>query len=273
MSYTPIVPYSGFAGWSFLQRTATDQKSAFVKSAEMTRDADYFREHAASLRTADDLVSDRRMLKVALGAFGLSEDINNRYFLKKILEDGTLTTDALANKLSDKRYLQFSRAFGFGDFAIPRTHLSDFADKMIAAYQTQSFETAVGAQSNEMRLAMNAERELPGISNGTQSETAKWYQIMSSPPLRQVVQTAFGFPSSFVALDLDQQLAAFKDAAGRYLGTSDASDLADADVRENLIRLFLVRSEVSGTGANLSGQRAALTLLQAGSPSGVSVLL
>lgn len=273
MSFRPLIPYAGLAGWSFLQRTGAEQRSAFVKSGEIARDTEYFREHATSLRTADDLVGDRRMLKVALGAFGLSDDINNRYFLKKVLEDGTLSADALANKLSDKRYLQFSKAFGFGDFAIPRTQLSDFADKMIAAYQTQSFETAVGEQSNELRLAMNAERDLPGIATGLQSDNGKWFRIMSSPPLRQVIQTAFGFPSSFVGLDLDQQLSAFKDASDRYLGTSSAADFDDAEVRENLIRLFLVRSDVSGTGPGLTGQKAALTLLQSGGPGRVSLRL
>ncbi len=273
MSFVPLIPYAGVAGWSFLQRTGAGQRSAFVNSNEMARDAEYFREHAASLQTAEDLVSDRRMLKVALGAFGLSDDINNRYFLKRVLEDGTLSNDALANKLSDKRYLEFSKAFGFGDFAIPRTQLSDFADKMIAAYQTQAFEASVGDQSNELRLAMNAERELSDIAAGTQSETSKWYQTMSSPPLREVVQTAFGFPSSFVALDLDQQLGALKDASQRYLGTSEVSDFADAEIREDLIRLFLVRSEVSGTGAALSGQNVALSLLRAGAAGRVSILL
>jgi hypothetical protein len=239
----------------------------------MTRDAEYFRAHAASLRTADDLVNDRRMLKVALGAFGLSDDINNRYFLKRILEDGTLSAGALANKLSDKRYLQFSKAFGFGDFAIPRTQLSDFADKMIAAYQTQAFEIAVGEQSNELRLALNAARDLPAIAAGTQSDNGKWYQIMSSPPLRQVIQTAFGFPPSFVGLGLDRQLDAMKDASQRYLGTSSATALGDASVRDTLIRLFLVRSDLSGTAPGATGQSAALSLLQAGQTGSLSLRL
>lgn len=273
MSFRPLIPFAGLSGWSFLQRTGTAQQSAFAKSDEMTRDAEYFRAHVASLRTADDLVGDRRMLKVALGAFGLSDDINNRYFLKKVLEDGTLTAGALANKLSDKRYLQFSKAFGFGDFATPRTQLSDFADKMIAAYQTQAFETAVGEQSNELRLAMNAAHELPSIAKGVQSDNGKWYQIMSSPPLRQVIQTAFGFPPSFAGLDLDQQLGAFKDASERYLGTASATEFGNAEVRESLIRLFLVRSDVSGTAPGLTGQRAALSLLQAGGAGRISLRL
>jgi hypothetical protein len=76
-----------------------------------------------------------------------------------------------------------------------------------------------------------------------------------------------------VALDLDQQLGAFKDAAQRYLGTSNATDFADGETREDLIRLFLVRSEVSGTSAGLSGQSAALSLLQSVSARQVSILL
>lgn len=273
MSFRPLIPYTGLPGWSFLERTGAAQRSAFVKSDEMTRDAEYFRAHAASLRTADDLVNDRRMLKVALGAFGLSDDINNRYFLKKVLEDGGLSAGALANKLSDKRYLEFTKAFGFGDFAIPRTQLSDFADKMIAAYQTQSFEAAVGEQSNELRLAMNAARDLPNIAKSVRSDNGKWYQIMASPPLRQVIQTAFGLPSSFVGLDLDQQLGALKDASERYLGTSSVTDFGDAEVRENLIRLFLVRGDVSGTTPGLAGQSVALSLLQAGGASRLSLRL
>ena len=40
---------------------------------------------------------------MALGAFGLQDDINNRYFIRKILEEGTTNEDALANRFSDTR--------------------------------------------------------------------------------------------------------------------------------------------------------------------------
>ena len=50
---------------------------------------------------------------VALGAFGLQDDLPNRFFIQKVLEGGTLSTDSLANKLSDPRYAALAKAFGF----------------------------------------------------------------------------------------------------------------------------------------------------------------
>lgn len=272
MSFQPVVPFSGLAGWAYLKRSGATQMQAFASSGEMNRDADYFRQKIGSVKTAEDLVSDRRLLKVALDAFGLSGDINNRFFIRKVLEDGTLSTDALANKLSDKRYLKLSKAFGFGDFSTPRTQLSDFADEILSSYRTSSFETAVGSQSNDLRLALNADRELPGIAASAASENGKWYAVMTSAPLRQVFQTAFGLPQSFVTVDLDQQLTAFKSASERYLGTTDPASFADDKIRERLIRLFLARSDASPTTAQTTGQSAALALLGGGSTSAISRL-
>lgn len=273
MSFQPVIPFSGLAGWAYLKRTGGAQMQAFAASGEVSRDADYFRQKIGSVKTAEDLVSDRRLLKVALDAFGLSSDINNRFFIRKVLEDGTLTADALANKLSDKRYFKLSKAFGFGDFTTPRTQLSDFADEILRSYRKASFEASVGEQNNNLRLALNADRELPGLATSAATENGKWFAVMSSAPLRQVFQTAFGLPPGFLTLDLDRQLAAFKDSALRYLGTSDLSALADSATRERLLGLFLARGENDPTAVSTTGQSAALALLRGGSGTGLSRLL
>ena len=261
MSFAPVIPFGGYAGWKFLARTGAAQKEAFLASPALQRDEAYFREKIGSIRTAEDLVADRRLLSVALGAFGLGEDIGNKYFIRKVLEDGTLNADALANKLADKRYLEFSGAFGFGDFAVPRTQLSDFADRILAAYETRSFEAAVGETNDEMRLAMNAERELGTLAARSISGDAKWFTIMGSAPLREVFQTAFGLPSSFASIDLDQQLLVMKDRAERFLGSADIGQFSDPGKIEDLVRLYLLREETDAA-IGYTAQSAALTLLQ-----------
>ena len=262
MSFTPVVPFGGYAGWKFLARTMTAQKEAFVESAALQRDEAYFREKIGGIATAEDLVADRRLLSVALDAFGLGDDIDNKYFIRKVLEDGTLDADALANKLADKRYLEFSKAFGFGDFDVPRTRLSDFADVILASYETRQFEQAVGAQSEEMRLGLNAERELAKLSGRNISNDAKWFSVMGSAPMRQVFQTALGLPPSFAAIDLDQQLGTLKDRAERVFGSSDIAQFSDPQKVEDLVRLYLLRAEAQGAGSVYSAQSAALTLLR-----------
>lgn len=263
MSFSPVVPFGGYAGWSFLQRTMERQTESFLTGAVMQRDEDYFREKIGQVRSARELVEDRRLLGVALGAFGLDADIDNRYFIRKVLEDGTLDPKALANRLADKQYLAFSQAFGFGDFAIPRTGLSDFADSIVLAWQTQQFERAVGEQDGDLRLALNAGRELATLAPRNLSEETKWFTIMGNPPLRQVFEKALGLPSSFASLDLDQQLSVFQDKAGRIFGEESVGQFADPEKTEKLLRTFLIRSEAGSGISSVAAGAAALQILQA----------
>ena len=85
MTFQPIVPLTGYVGWRFLQNTLERQQETFNQSSQVQRDTTYFRENIGKIQTAEELVNDRRLLSVALGAYGLDEDINNlisgNYFL------------------------------------------------------------------------------------------------------------------------------------------------------------------------------------------------
>jgi hypothetical protein len=264
MSFSAIVPTGGYGGWLFLKRTEDTQQAALARSPEYKRDDAYFREKIASVTTAEELVSDRRLLTVALGAFGLDDDINNRFFLRKVLEDGTLVSDALSNRLADKRYREFSQAFGFGDVSAPRTTLREFPDEILDRYKVRQFERAVGERSGSLRLALDAERTIAELASRNGSDTTKWFQMMGTPPMRTVVQTALGLPSSLSAIDIDQQLATFKEKARDVLGIERFDDLARPDRMEELLRRYLVLAPgESSLGAASSGS-SALQLLQAG---------
>ncbi|WP_456390113.1 DUF1217 domain-containing protein [Profundibacter sp.] len=260
--FQPVVPFGGFAGWSFLTRTLDNQKEAYAKSSEVAREVNYFKENISKVQTAEDLVADRTLLKVALEAFGLGEDINNKFFIRKVLEDGTLTDDALANRLSDKRYLEFSKAFGFGDFSVASTVLSDFGSKITAAFKEREFEAAVGDQNEDFRLALGIERDLTDIAGKDLSEDTLWFTVMGNPPLRQVFETAFNLPQSFGALNLDKQLETFKDKAQSAFGDGGIKQFTSAEKQEDLTRLFLLRKDVQALNVNVGSGQTALTLLQ-----------
>ncbi len=276
MSFSPVVPVGGFGGWVFLKRTMESQTRAFQAQPQLHRDEAYFREKIGAVKTADDLVSDRRLLKVALGAYGLDADINNRFFLRKVLEDGTLKDGALANRLADKQYRAFSAAFGFGDFSIPSTQLSDFADKMLARYDARQFEIAVGEKSETLRLALNAERELPVLARKASSEDSKWFTVMGTAPLRAVFQTAFGLPRSFASIDIDQQLGVFKAKAEQLFGNSSVSQFSNPEKLDGVLRRYLALGDQGVAGSVAKGSLA-LQLLQTGvgrgSAAGILALL
>lgn len=262
MSFQPIVPFGGISGWAFINRTRENQQLAFNQSVPIQRDTEYFKENIANITTAEDLVADRRLLSVALGAFGLDDDIGNKFFVEKVLNDGTFDSDDLANKLSDKRYLAMAKAFGFGDFDTPNTQLSDFPEKIISLYQTQKFEGAIGDQNEDLRSALSLERELDTVLQKDTSENANWFTIMGTPPLRAVFEAGLGVPSSVGSLDLDRQLEIFKERAGRLFGDTSVSQFSDPEKSQKLIQKFLVLSEIQSNFSSTTASSAALAILQ-----------
>lgn len=260
MTFQPVIPLGGYAGWTFLQRTLDTQKEAFVQTSSFERTTDYFRANISKITTAEELVADRSLLEVALGAFGLDDDINNKAFIQKVLEEGTLAEDSLANRLSDSSYSSLSLEFGFGDLG-SRTGLSTFADTILNRYEDRQFERAVGDVNNDMRLALNLSTGLEDIFAQDLSEDSQWFAVMGNTPVRTIFETALGFPSSFGAIDIDQQLTAFQDRAQSTFGTDQVSDFADPELQEKLIRLYLVQSQAAAF-ASVSGSSVALSLLQ-----------
>lgn len=261
--FAPVLPLSGLAGFALLTRTLDRQTELFNASPALRRDTEYFAQTIGNIRTAEELVADRRLLRVALGAFGLQDDIDSRAFVRKILEQGTEADTALANRLSDDRYRRFADAFGFADADGPRTGDPGFAARIIDQFRRREFEVAVGEQDTAMRLALNADRELLELAGDDASDKALWFRVLGTPPLRQVFETALGLPASFAQLDIDRQLDALRSRASRQLGIESARDLADTGIREALVRQFLLRDQISAS-AVLSSQSIALTLLQAG---------
>lgn len=272
MSFSIALPLSGYGGWKFLRRTEEAQMQRMQADPIMQRDEAYFREKIGSVTTADQLVSDKRLLRVALGAYGLSGDVNNTYFIKKVLQDGTLDTGDLANRLTDKNYAALSSAFGFGDYSVPATQVSTFADDILARYEQRKFEEAVGDSNGDYRIALYAERELPALAAKTLSEDGKWFSIMGSAPLREFFETAFGLPSSFSGMDVDQQLVVLKDKSDRLFGTSDVSDFTSGATLDKLVRQYLLRAEIAAGSASAGSGSAALQVLQAGQSSLAALL-
>ena len=262
MTFQPILPLDGYAGWTFLKRTMTRQQEALQSSPANQRDEAYFRSRIGKIATAEQLVSDRRLLRISLTAFGLESDLNNRAFIQKVLEGGTLKEGSLANRLADKQYQKFSAAFGFGDFSVPRTRLSDFADGILQQLRARNLEVAVGARQNSFRLALNAEREIAELASRSISETAKWFTVLGSPPLRQVMQTAFGLPRSFASIDIDQQVSILRARSLSAFGSDTISQFADPARLEALVRRFILREDLQTRADGASSAAIALQLLR-----------
>jgi hypothetical protein len=242
------------------------QEAAHAASPAAQRDAAYFREAIASVQTATELVSDRRLLRVALTAFGLAEDLPNRAFVEKVLESSTLDPASLVNRLTDTRYKRMANAFGLGPDMLPQTGNAGFADRILTGFQEQSFEAAVGEQDPSMRLALALDRDLGQIASETASEATKWYKVLGTPSLRSVFETAYALPSSFGSIDIDRQVEILRERTERLTGNDSVSQFTRSDTVEALTRRYFLMGQIA-EGQATNGQSAALSLLQMGQAS------
>jgi len=270
MAFQPQIPLPGIAGWRFLERTQASQQAAFDKGPQIARDIARFEEGIAGIATSADLIADRRLLKVALGAFGLEGEIDKRAFIRKTLDEGTTEPRALANRLTDPAWRRFAEAFGFGNPGGARTTEPGFAARIVADYRTRAFEAAVGESSNDMRLAMNFRREMAELSKG---EGASWFTLLGSKPLRTVMEKALGLPKEFGQIDVDRQRDMMADRADRVFGKPDLSAFQDPAMVEKAINRFLARSQLEAGPPPTAPGVAALTLLQNASDAGSQGLL
>ncbi len=260
MSYQVLTGGGGLAGWKFLNRTSEKQRELVARDARVVAATVNFHHKIASITSAEDLISDFRLMNVALQAFGLEGDIGNKAYIRKVLESDLSDERSLANRLSNKNYKQLAGAFNFGEPGAVQTTSAEFADMITSRYIQREFEARVGKGDRNLRLGLSAQHELGALAKKPSSNTTKWYEILGNTPLRTVFEGAFGFTSAYRKLPIDRQLSEFRDAAKKIFGTDDIQNIAAPESREKLIQRFLVRSGVQVDSAS-NRYSAALTLL------------
>ncbi len=263
MSYQVFTGSGGLAGWALLNKTSARQRELVAADGAVTTATTNFRTKIGSVTSADELLSDYRLLNVALRAFGLEGDIGNRAFIRKVLESDLSEKGSLANRLSNKNYQRLAEAFGFNPSGQAQTTKPGFADKITAQYVEREFEARVGQGDQNLRLALNARRELAGLAERPSTNATKWYEVLGSKPLRTVFEGAFGFGKAYGKLPIDRQLQEFTKAAQKMFGSDDMTQFANPDKVEKLVRNFLARSAIQVDTAT-NRYSTALSLLSGG---------
>lgn len=255
MSYVPAIPVGGVVGLRFLERTEEAQRAAHARSPEIQRNIAYFAENISKISTAEELIADRRLLTVALGAYGLGDEIDKKAFVRKILEEGVEEPGTLGNRLNNQSYIEMAGAFRFDRGEFSNTVSPSLRDEVISKYLSQSFEVAVGEQNESLRLALDFKRRSSEVAD------RGWYALLGDRPTRAVLETALGIPSSAAGIDIDKQVELYEDRALRVFGTKDPVELTDPAMMDKIISRFLVLDEAkNGPGFSTPGYTA-ITLL------------
>ncbi|MER2537538.1 MAG: DUF1217 domain-containing protein [Rhizobiaceae bacterium] len=81
----------------------------------------YYVSTISNVQSIDDLMADSRLLRVAMGAFGLDSTKEAPARVREMLEGGVSDPASPANSLADKRYAAFVAAFDFARYGAATT--------------------------------------------------------------------------------------------------------------------------------------------------------
>ncbi len=195
---------SGMLSIPMYLATARDESARVGKfaAADLVTKSDiaYLKKVAPKLTTPDALLKDYRALKVVLGAYGMSDRLNQTALVKKLLTQDPQATRSLARGLANQAAFRFATALGNWTSAAS-SPLSNIAtlNQIANSYAQTNFEANQGKQVPGMQQALYFRRT---IANATTVP-----QVISDSTLIEVVSGALNLPDQFGTLDYDRQVA------------------------------------------------------------------
>jgi hypothetical protein len=157
----------------------------------------YYQAHIASVTTPSQLVNNTRLFNYVMTAFGLGNMTYARSLIRKVLEQGTSSSTALANTLDNPNILALAQAFNFAQKGAATTKSAATTTDVVNKYVMQTLETNEGSQNPGVELALYFQQHASSITNG--------YSILADKNLLTVVQTTLGISSYTSAENIDQQ--------------------------------------------------------------------
>jgi hypothetical protein len=143
------VGLSGASGWKSLEKTLTKRLDMYARAPDVAREIEYFKANIGKVKTAEDLTKDYRLYSFALRAHGLDSQINSQALMRKVLESDPDSTSSYAYKMTDPKFRDFARSFGFGSSASALNANTEKVEDALLTYIKKEFTRVKGETINE----------------------------------------------------------------------------------------------------------------------------
>ena len=82
---------------------------------QVSREAEYYRDNIGKVKTVDEFLKNDRLYNYAMRANGLTDMIDSKAFMRKVLKSDLDDPKSFARVLVDTRYQTFARSFNFAN--------------------------------------------------------------------------------------------------------------------------------------------------------------
>jgi len=240
--------------YQMLQTNTALTKTLTQNDAMVKRDTEYYQANISKVKTIDDLMKDYRLYSYAMKAYGLEDMIYAKAFMKKVLTEGVTDTKSMANKMTDKRYLEFAKAFDFVAKGDKATSEASATTEAVSKYYQQTLEKKEGEQNEGVRLALYFKRKASSVTTTM--------GLLADKALLKFVQTTFNIPTGASKADLDLQVRNLE----KHINIKDLQDPKKVD---KLIQRFSAMWDMNN--ASIEQISPVLTLFSEPTEVGMSV--
>lgn len=240
--------------YQMLQTNTALTKTLTQNDAMVKRDTEYYLANISKVKTIDAFVKDYRLFSYAMKAYGLEDMTYAKAFIKKVLTEGIADTKSMANKMTDKRYMEFAKAFDFAAKGDKATSETSATTEAVSKYYQQTLEKKEGEQNEGVRLALYFKRKASSVTTTM--------GLLADKALLKFVQTTFSIPTGASKADLDLQVRNLE----KHLNIKDLQDPKKVD---KLIQRFAAMYDMNNVSAATASP--VLTLFSEPAEAGISV--
>ncbi len=207
------------------------------------REIEYFRENIGKVDNAEELLADERLYRFALTAFDLESQADSRALVKKVLDEGVVDDDALANQLIDKKFRDLAAALGFAEVGDRNVRNPNFVEDTIDAFTRVKVETDAGEDNLGVRLGAYFDRKADNLSS--------YYDVLGDRALREVMFVALDLPDELNQTSPDKLVEIFE-------SRMPLEDLNDPEKRGKFIERFTLLYDIRNGSPGFASNTLAL---------------
>jgi hypothetical protein len=219
-----------------------------------TKAAEVYQEKIQSIGSVSELLADREVLDVVIGAFGFDSEEVTDDFLKQAFGSDLSDPKSFVNQQANSRWAELVASFNFdSEGNLTRETMGTIQQRgevmeTVNKYLRQTLEEAEGESNEAVRLALYFQRAAPLVTDA--------YGLIADDALMAVFRTTFGYSDEFSNMDVDQQARIIND-------NMDLADLQDPEKLERFLQRYTAMYDTENSVASSS----AATILAGGGGS------
>ena len=228
-----------------------DKTETVTAKETATKAATYYQEKIQGIRSVDELLADRGVIDVVLGAFGLDASDTSDDFLKQIFASDLSDPKSFVNQQSSNRWAEMTASFNFdSDGVLTRATSGTIQQRgetleTVNLYLRQTLEENEGESNEAVRLALYFQRTAPTMTDA--------YDMIADDALMEVFRITFGYTDDFSSMDVDAQAKVIN-------AKLDLADLQDPDKMTRYLERFTAMYDTE----NASYENSAVSILSGG---------